>query len=280
MKYQPSALSLILCLFIFSSCNHKDSTIPKQDSLARNNNQSLAGQLYLFAPEYDSTNFVATGACDCCSANTVFLDDSIFLYISYCDDGCSYVRGIYHVRDSTLSMNFDSLIVEKSYPYQVDDSGKYVSTDVKFSTMMNKSASLNYKKLDYKGRIVFRGENEYGAIDTGGTVGEMMKSIRFEGIWDRLTGKSKVVDIHSQAAAMPELLGVWARSGEKTASFEILENSIYYTDQGRDYSYHLQFDTLKIKQQANEIAYQVTMNGTDTLILDGEKRNVYYRFKN
>jgi hypothetical protein len=100
--------------------------------------------MYFFAPKYDSTHFVATVQCDCCSANTLLLNDSVCLYIDYCDEGCSYVRGIYHLQNGQLDMNFDSLTVEESYA-ETDSAGAILSDD-KYNTSVTLNSKLTYKK--------------------------------------------------------------------------------------------------------------------------------------
>ena len=102
------------------------------------NNHSLAGKLYFFAPEFDSTNLVATGACDCCSANAVFLDDTCVVYVGYCDDGSTYSKGKYQLSEEGLVLNFDNIAVEKSYPEmdEMDSTGQ-LSTEFTYNTIID-----------------------------------------------------------------------------------------------------------------------------------------------
>ena len=196
MKYLLAGLCLLMVSVHFTSCGSHDTVALKQDSLTKNPNQSLAGQLYFFAPEYDSVNFVATGECDCCSANTLFVDDSVFLYVDYCDEGCTYLKGNYHVQNNELSLNFDSLTVEKSYAgSDVKDSAGNLPQDT-YNAEFNNYKKQVYKKQDYKGRTVFTGPHKFGAIDTGESATVMMNRVKAEGIWDRLIGKTKVVNQH------------------------------------------------------------------------------------
>jgi hypothetical protein len=281
MKNSFPGLMLILAFAGFSSCKSHDTAAPKVDSLSKNPNSSLAGQLYLFAPEYDSTNFVAKGDCDCCAANAVFLNDSVFLYIDYCDEGCSYFKGTYRMQSEILEMNFDSLTVDKLYPeYDGKDSVGNLSPEYTYNTVMGKADMRIYKKGEYKGRVVFTGMHEFGAIDTGKTAADMMNGVRAEGIWDRLIGKTKVVNPHSPAAGMPDLLGIWAGAGDQNAVFVIQESSMFYTDSSREYRYKLENDSMKIKYADHEGSFAIKMNGPDTLILDGSKKQVFHRFTN
>jgi hypothetical protein len=75
-------------------------------------------------------------------------------------------------------------------------------------------------------------------------------------------------------------MGSWSLAGEKNASFQILEKTIYFLDQPKKYKYSLENDSLKIKYDDYESAFQVSMKGSDTLIFEGDDRQVYYRVKN
>jgi hypothetical protein len=280
MKYSPLSLFLIFAFLSLNSCNSHDTHPPKTDSLATNPNRTLAGQMYFFAPEYDSTHFVATGQCDCCSANAIFLDDSVCLYIDYCDEGCSYIRGIYHLQNGQLDIRFDSLTVDEIYNGTITgDSTGSTPPEVNYSTSATLNNKLTYKKQVYKGRILFTAPKEFGAVDTTESPIEKMKEIQTKGIWDRLIGKTKVVNPHSPAAAMPDVLGVWAGPADENASFVIKEGSIYYPDHFKEYKYKLEHDSIKIEYGDYEGAFAIKMNGTDTLILSGDERQVFYRFK-
>ena len=280
MKYLTLCLMLVAAGIFSSSCTNHDAAIPKQDSLAKTTNASLAGQLFFFAPEYDSTHFVATGACDCCSANTVFLDDSVFLYVDYCDEGCSYVKGIYHIRNDKLEMKFDSLTVEKTYSGAVgSDSIKNGLTDDTYSISASRFSNLSFSKTDYKGRILFTAHHQFGALDTGETADSLMKRVLAEGIWDRLIGKTKVVNPHAPAAAMPEILGIWADAENQNANFVIQESDIFYPDNSMLYKYELTHDSIRINYESYIGAFAIKMIGMDTLVFEGRDRQVFHRFK-
>jgi len=192
MKFLIS-ISLFSAIVYLNSCTSPVQASFLQDSLLNvRNNHSLAGKLYFFAPEFDSTNLVATGACDCCSANAVFLDDTCFVYVGYCDDGSTYSKGKYQLSEEGLVLNFDNITVEKSYPEtdEMDSTGQ-LSTEFTYNTIIDSPSTLVFRKKDFRGRIFFRSDYAFGAVDTGGTAIEMMKSIRGQGIWDRLAGKEK-----------------------------------------------------------------------------------------
>jgi hypothetical protein len=279
MKLLLSGILLILILFCFDCCQNASPANPKTDSAqADAYRHALTGKLYLFAPEFDSTNLVATGACDCCSSNIAFLDDSIFLNIDYCEDGCTYVKGKYRYDNQQLVLNYDSVTIEKIYPEP--DSTEQAPTDFVYNTTMYKQNSRTYAKNEYKGRIIFSNGRGFGAVDTGGTTIDMMNSVRAQGIWDKLNADPKSIVRKAEEEVNENLKGSWSLAGEKNASFQILEKTIYFLDQPKQYKYKIQNDSLKITYDNHESAFLVSMKGSDTLIFEGDDRQVYYRSKN
>lgn len=279
MKCLRSGLHLLLFTVFLNACRNSATTNSKKDSAGIDRGRHLlTGKLYFFAPEFDSTHLMATGSCDCCSANVVFLDDSVFLSIDYCEDGCSYVKGKYQVDDQGLAMNYDSLTVEKFFP-EPDSSGQS-ATDFVYNTIIHKPDTRNYKRTSFKGRTIFLNSSEYGAIDTGGSANDMMKSVCAQGIWDKLKADPKRIVQQDVQQVNASLMGSWSLPGEKNASFQILEKTIYFLDQPKKYAYTVQNDSLKIKYDNHESAFLVSMKGSDTLIFEGDDRQVYYRFRN
>jgi hypothetical protein len=279
MKSIFTDVILVLTIVFLNACSNPPQTLVNKDSLASEMNcHALEGKLYFFAPEFDSTNLVATGECDCCSANIAFLDDSIFLNIDYCEDGCTYVKGKYQINDQELTLNYDSVTVEKIYP-EPDGSGQTVA-DFAYNTIIHKADTRIYRKSEFKGRIIFANNNEFGAIDTGGSCFSMMESVRGQGIWDHLNTDPKFISQQTADPVNPKLIGRWSLPGERNASFQILEKTIYFLDQPKKYPYEIQNDSLKIKYDNYETAFLVTMKGSDTLIFEGDDRQVYYRSKN
>ncbi len=279
MKFPLSGIPVFSIVVFLNACSNPPQALVNKDSLASEmNRHALDGKLYFFAPEFDSTHLVATGECDCCSANIAFLDDSIFLNIDYCEDGCTYGKGKYQINDQELTLNYDSVTVEKIYP-EPDSSGQTVA-DFVYNTVIHKPDTRVYRKSAFKGRIIFASNNEFGAIDTGSSCFSMMKSIRAQGIWDRLNADPKLISQLTMDPVNTKLIGKWSLPGERNASFQILEKTIYFLDQPKKYPYEIQNDSLKIKYDNYETAFGVSMKGSDTLIFEGDDRQVYYRSKN
>ena len=276
MKTLFLAIISICTLICCESCTGPSGSPIKQDSSTRIGlSNSLTGKLYLFAPEFDSTNLVATGECDCCSANIAFTDDSHFLNIEYCEDGSSYTMGKYQLDDSTLMLNFDSVTVEKYFP-DLDDSSGAKSPRVIYHLTINKPETKIYKRQEFRGVTLFL-HNEFGAPDKENKFNELLNTIRGEGIMEKLNTNPALI-VRNTPAVEVFLRGVWAAPDELNASFKILEDSIYYTDQAKSYPYKLENDSLKIEFDHFVSSSLVVMKGSDTLILNGTEKQVFYRF--
>jgi hypothetical protein len=266
---------LILIFISINSCSNPPSIPPKRDSLS--SPISLAGKLYFFAPELDSTKLEATGACDCCSSNMLFLDDSSFLYISYCEGSTSYTRGKYTSDHQKLTVALDSITVDKYYPEENDSTGT-LSINPVYHTSIQQPDNQTFKKQEYKG-ITLLINHVVGAPDKGTSIGEMMKIIHDEGVWDRLNTNPASIPRNSPNIEA-FLQGTWTKPDDTTASLKIMEDTILYFDHSQKLPYRLNHDSLKITSNHNELVYPVKMRGNDTLIFDGPEKQTYYRYYN
>ena len=272
MKLTP-LIAVLLSAAYFSSCSNQPSVQQKTDSL--HSPISMAGKIYFFAPEFDSTNLVATGACDCCSTNTLFLNDSSFLEIEYCEDGSTFLMGKYRADNRSLSLFYDSVTVN-SYLPDLEDTG-YAKLDKAIDHVsIEKPQTRTYQKQEYKGVNLFRNK-DVGAPDKDRKYGELLKSIHDEGIWDKLHTDPASIPRNSTAIEV-YLQGRWARPGDTTASFKIMEDSIYYFKNKQKLPYRINHDSLRILLAQNELVYPVEIMGTDTLIFEGPEKQIYYRF--
>jgi hypothetical protein len=63
------------------------------------------------------------------------------------------------------------------------------------------------------------------------------------------------------------------------ATFVITKDKITYPDQNAAYKYSLVDDSMHIKFDGYDGNYLVQTKGSDTLVLVGDERQIYYRFK-
>jgi hypothetical protein len=76
-----------------------------------------------------------------------------------------------------------------------------------------------------------------------------------------------------------KLPGIWAAVGDENATFVITKGKIAYPGKNKSFKYALKDDSLHIRYDGYDRNYLVTTRGSDTLILTGDEKQVYYRFK-
>jgi len=82
------------------------------------------------------------------------------------------------------------------------------------------------------------------------------------------------------ASPVPAILqGIWAAVGEGNASFVIKGSRINYPQSSRTYPFSLSRDTLIIQYDDYQGRFQVRLHTRDTLILIGDEKQFFYRFK-
>lgn len=269
------AIAFLLTAAYISSCSNQSSVQQKTDSLHAQ--ISMAGQIYSFGSEFDSTNLVATGNGDCSAASTLFLNDSIFLEIEYCEDGATYSMGKYRADDRLLSLIFDPVSVNEYFPV-TEDTANVIPGKPTYRITLDKPQTRIYQRQEYKGVNLFV-NRDVGAPDKEKKYGEILKSIHDDGIWDKLHTNPALIPKNSTAIEY-YLQGNWARPGDTTDGFKIMEDSIYYFNIGRKFPYMINHDSLRILFAHNELVYPVKMMGSDTLIFEGPEKQIYYRFNN
>ena len=91
-----------------------------------------------------------------------------------------------------------------------------------------------------------------------------------------LAAPDGVVTVHTHTN---NLQGLWAVAGDEGATFVILGDKIIYPEIEAAYRYYLKNDSIKIRYNGYEDVFSVRMHGPDTLVLTGNKKQVYVRFK-
>jgi hypothetical protein len=75
------------------------------------------------------------------------------------------------------------------------------------------------------------------------------------------------------------LQGIWAAFGEDNATFIIKGKKITYPDSFKSYPFSLSKDTLIIQYDDFQGKYLARLHTKDTLILVGDEKQRFYRFK-
>lgn len=173
-------------LFACNTKNNNNST--KYTSITTI--KSLIGQVYFFAPELDTTICEATGACDCCSSNVLFLDKTNFVTISYCESDQQIFRGTYRLENDKVYLNYDTLEVDREYNWEMEtDTTGTVKTEYFIKTQKAEANKIILTALICKGQVCFKtGDKEisYGSLDRKTSLDKHIQRLKDQGIWDKL----------------------------------------------------------------------------------------------
>lgn len=175
------------------SCN---STTDNQTTTTENKTNtltSLAGQVYFYAPELDTTTCKATGACDCCSGNILFLTDSIFLGIDICEANTNYSKGHYHFDNDFLVLTTDSLQVDEEYNWEKEtDTTGTVTQEYFIKQSKTPTFTQKLSRFDCKNNIGFiMGDKEkyFVTPDNDAKITNIIGQLKKDSIWDKLEMK-------------------------------------------------------------------------------------------
>lgn len=191
---------LILFIFIIGlvSCESPTSVSSDNsnhsDSIQTVSPISLAGQVYFYAPELDTITCKATGACDCCSGEFLFLNDSEFVSVDYCEFDASYNKGMYRFVDGDIEITTDSINVSRNYNWEkeTDTTGKDLVDYFISDTLFSKN-TLTLKRITCKNSICFvMGDKEtyYVTPNKEAILSESIDKMKRDKIWNRLKIKN------------------------------------------------------------------------------------------
>ncbi|MFY8021939.1 MAG: hypothetical protein ACOVP1_12105 [Bacteroidia bacterium] len=98
----------------------------KIDSFSMLPHPEVNGKVFLLGPQVNSANCnLAEDACSCCRERIVFINDSNFISISYCEDNQSYCKGNYRFYGPQVILNFSGKridhILQKDLIYKSAD---------------------------------------------------------------------------------------------------------------------------------------------------------------
>ncbi len=179
---------LILTLGLFScKSNTADKTLMTAgDSLTKIN---LAGQLYVTAPDFDTVLCRATGECDCCSGNVLFLNDSEFVAVNYCVGNDTYYKGTYRQKNNTVLLLCNSLRVDKAtnWAAETDTINKNLPAFI-VKTREDNAVTLKWTKFSCKEKVCFKTdikEIPYSAPNTE-LKNDFINELKQDSIWTKL----------------------------------------------------------------------------------------------
>jgi len=187
--------NLILLTFIIGlySCNTKSHQMTSEEnsvSIIKN----LAGQVYFFAPEFDSTTCEVSAACDCCTEDILFLNNSNFIHISYCLSEEQVFKGTYKIDNDKVYLKYDSLNIHIEYNWIHIE----YNQDMKIDTIESaeKEYIINLQKTNFdniiltaftcNGQVFFKTDYDYGLLNKENSIDTYIQRLKDLDIWDKL----------------------------------------------------------------------------------------------
>lgn len=162
---------LITIIVGLSSCNTNSTdnknTVANFDTPQTKQIGDIVGQLYFYGPELDSVTCKATGSCDCCTSNLLFLNDSAFVALDYCIGGNTYYKGTYKIDKNSITFKSDSLRVdiEDNWQIETDTTGKNLPASF-IKVRKDRIFDFKWTSFYFRNRLCFKTSfNEYSTPD-------------------------------------------------------------------------------------------------------------------
>lgn len=149
----------------------------------------LSNQFMEIGPSLNSSNCEITRECDCCASDLLFIDDKRFVYIAYCLESDSYLKGIYEANDTTIMLHFDGKEIIKEHNLDENqDSLELAKPDFTLKDTINESTTLMVSKYPC-GKIFYykigKENSEYGVFGKEVSVKDATETMKKEQIWKR-----------------------------------------------------------------------------------------------
>lgn len=164
MKQLVWGVFAIGMLVLFSAC--EDDTLfwgaLNQDKQARTDSvvvlphPNLKGMVFLMGRKVPGNTCLPDSSCECCLERLIFVNDSEFVSIAYCQKNESYVRGRYHYLGSRIVLNFGGFRKEKLHLGTVENKNR--ESEVK----SERQVETNHWELNY-----FECEGRPALVDEG-----------------------------------------------------------------------------------------------------------------
>lgn len=185
MEFRKTLYLFILIVALFScdsesSSRYHDFTpaFLSKDTIALNN------KLFFIGPQIDTMKMDIRADCDCCASNLAFVNDSIFVFESFCLEGDDYFKGSY--------FKFRNLIFLKFHPISV--SAIHYPGEDQETTWEKVSDSVSYSLLEFstlKSEWVISAssygtDSDYGMCNRTISAGKFLDRLKSDGVWEKL----------------------------------------------------------------------------------------------
>lgn len=186
-----SLSSICLLVLVFCSCKNTDkkteSSEKKETTTPATN--TLAGQVYSFAPDIDTTQCQSLAECDCCADDILFQNEKEFISISYCMAAKDIKKGTYILEQNRLILKYDTL----AHYTEEDDDGelKTIGKDKKtylIKTEVRKPFIDTLILKSCKGKTYYTDSKQenFGTSNPKDSIQTFIDDLKKEGFWNKL----------------------------------------------------------------------------------------------
>ncbi|MBX2946813.1 MAG: hypothetical protein KF725_13345 [Cyclobacteriaceae bacterium] len=187
LKIVTSNLILCLATCILLSCQPKRG--PEETSVDVDKLE-LTGKILIYGPDVDATTCEVFGQCDCCAGHYVFINESEFIAIDYCEADQTYRMGTYKTNNNIVSLHVKELVVDRTanWPAEGDESGmeemSYTLTERKVDPI---TITLTLQQCEKN--ILFEVDSQetpFAAVDKNTLFSDVVDRMKQHGVWPLL----------------------------------------------------------------------------------------------
>lgn len=185
---------VLICAWatVLISCNNEDKTAEptaKTETAITQPTNNLAGHVYDFGPDIDTTKCEVLAECDCCSDDFLFLSDKDFIRIGYCVAEKTVIKGTYSFDQENVIFNYDSL-----YYFTEADENNEIKTVGKGSSEYLIKVESGQPFLDTLTKFICKqtlfyknaGEKSFGTISSKDSINTYIEVLKKEGFWKKM----------------------------------------------------------------------------------------------
>lgn len=183
MTFQKALYLFPLIMALFScqtesSSNYHDFT----PVLLGKDTIDLSNKLFFIGPQIDTLKMDIRA--DCCASNLAFVNDSIFVFESFCLEGDDYFKGSYFKFRNLIFLKFHPIIVSAIH-YPGED---------KETTWEKVSDSVSYSLLEFStlksewviSASYYGTDSDYGMCNRTISAGKFLDRLKSDGVWEKL----------------------------------------------------------------------------------------------
>ncbi|MBX2907426.1 MAG: hypothetical protein KF744_15385 [Taibaiella sp.] len=167
------------CFIGFSACSSGSRT-GKTDARS----MDVGGKVYIWAPEIDTANKSVTGACDCCSGEILFLNQTDCIWLDICEGTTSVAKGKYRQSVDAIELEFGKTIASRYFnPEREVDTNAQPEYLLEKQTIKARKIMLEPVVVDNTVYLRILNGELYYAVPTNETLETRIDNLKSDGLF-------------------------------------------------------------------------------------------------